>query len=132
MATLLKKIREYVDFSDAFTRNPLSDQLNVKKNREAVKQSVRNILLTRKGERPFDPNFGSPIYDFLFENYSPPLATIISTEISRILELYEPRIDVNKVVVQFQDNYSIRVHVEFVIVNTTEPVTVSVLVNRLR
>jgi phage baseplate assembly protein W len=129
--TIQKTVREFIDFNFNFTRHPISNQLTVKKNTEAVRQSIKNILLTRKGERRFDPNFGSPIYEYLFENYTPILAIVLQDEITRAINFYEPRASVLKVVTNFE-NHELRADVFFSIQNVSEPVTVSVVINRLR
>lgn len=132
MTTIQKKFRKYTDFSLAFTRNPFSNQLNVKTNAEAIKQSVRNILLTRKGEKPFDPEFGSPIANLLFENASPVVATVMQDEIERALATYEPRIKVSYVVVKFLDNHTVSADINATIINVNDPITINVIFNRLR
>lgn len=129
--TIQKTVKEFVDFSLNFTRHPISNQLTFKKDAEAVKQSIRNILLTRKGERRFDPNFGSPLYEYLFENYTPVLEVVIKDEVARAINFYEPRAAVTNVIVQFS-NHELKVFVSFLLRNTSEPITVSVIISRLR
>lgn len=132
MSTIQKQFRKYTDFSFSFTRNPLTNQVNIKSNAEAIKQSVRNILLTKKGEKPFDPNFGSPIAELLFENVSPVVSSIIRDEIKRVVEFYEKRITINDVTVSFKDTHTIKVDIIGIIINTSEPLTISTLISRLR
>jgi len=67
---------------------------------DAVKFSVKNIILTKKGERLSDPNFGTNLYKLLFENISGDTLIDIETEIEYALESYEPRVNLLGVDVQ--------------------------------
>lgn len=70
-----------------------------KTNVDAVKQSIRNILLTDKGERPFQPNFGGNIRALLFDNATPQTFDFAKQNIRAAIESYEPRADVMDVVI---------------------------------
>ena len=61
----------YSDFHMDLFRNPVSLDLAVNRDEEAVKQSIKNLLLTDRGERPFQPDLGSDIRKMLFENLTP-------------------------------------------------------------
>lgn len=94
-ATILE--RAYTDVDFAFRANPITGDVSLKRDDQAIKQSVLNILLTNKGERPFDPNFGSNIRSLLFDNFDPIVGTLLDEEIRRTLRNYEPRIRVESV-----------------------------------
>tara|TARA_R100001509_G_scaffold165745_1_gene149560 strand:- start:22 stop:450 length:429 start_codon:yes stop_codon:yes gene_type:complete len=64
------------DLDVDLTRNTFTGDASVKNDLNAIRQSVQNILLTRRGERPFDPTFGSEIENFLFESQDSFLTTI--------------------------------------------------------
>jgi len=133
MEILTKATREFSDFSFSFNRHPISGDIVKKKNEEAIRQSVKTLLTTRRGERPFNPDLGSPIYDYLFENASVVDEFIIRSEVIKMLGAYEPRIIVNEVKVKFiPENHSLSVFVSANIVNTQSPIEISVLVDRLR
>jgi phage baseplate assembly protein W len=70
------------------------------KNTTAISRSIRNLILTKKGERPFEPNLGSGVYDLLFENIDKQTATIIRDEIILVIENYEPRVEIIEVLVK--------------------------------
>lgn len=89
--------RAYTDIDFGFRSNPITGDVSLKRDDQAVKQSVLNILLTKKGERPFDPNFGSRINSLLFENFDPIVGTLLDEEIRRTLRNYEPRIAVENI-----------------------------------
>jgi phage baseplate assembly protein W len=90
----------FKDISMTFQSNPLTGDLIVLKNENAIARSVKNIVLTVPGEKPFDPRFGSRITDLLFENVDDITAINIETEIKNSIETYEPRVKLTSVVVQ--------------------------------
>jgi len=133
-STIVAREQSYSDFDLAFRANPVTGDVALKKNEQAVKQSVLNILLTNRGERPFDPNFGSDITSQLFENFDPIVETILEEQIRTALRNYEPRVNLLGVVVDGSpDRNAINVRVEFEIISP-EGVTTSVdfSVERLR
>lgn len=90
----------FKDISASFQINPLNSDLIAVTNANAIARSVRNLILTKKGEKPFEPNLGSGVYDLLFENMDKQTATVIRDEIILVLENYEPRIDIIEVLVK--------------------------------
>lgn len=94
-ATVQEKAYTDVDFR--LRANPITGDVSLKRDDQAVKQSVLNILLTGKGEKPFEPNFGSNIRSLLFENFDPIVGALMDEEIRRVLRNYEPRIIVEDI-----------------------------------
>ena len=90
----------FKDISMTFQSNPLTSDLIVLKNENAIARSVKNIVLTVPGEKPFDPRFGSRITDLLFENVDEITAINIETEIRNSIERYEPRVKLTSVIVR--------------------------------
>jgi hypothetical protein len=90
----------FKDISASFQINPLNSDLIAVTNANAIARSVRNLILTKKGEKPFEPNLGSGVYDLLFENMDKQTATVIRDEIILVLENYEPRIEIIEVLVK--------------------------------
>lgn len=83
----------------------------------AIKNSIRNIILTRKGSVPGKPNFGSNIYKIIFELSSPLTTTIASNYVYEALAEFENRIDITDVDVNFIEEYNkmtIDVHYKYV------------------
>ncbi len=83
----------FKDLSMTFKRNPLNDDLIALKNETAIARSIRNIVFTVPGERPFDDDFGSNISRVLFENLDNISASTIKQEITQSILNYEPRVD---------------------------------------
>ena len=100
---------------------------------QAVIRSIRNLLLTRHYERPFNPDLGSNIDAMLFEMVSPLSATSLEKEIQNVIENYESRATVDSIVVSAQpDNNAYNVTITFYIENATLPTTVTLLLERNR
>lgn len=94
------------DINISFKKHPVTDDLVISKDASAIKQAIVNILLMNKGEKLFNPEFGSDIRSYLFEPLDYATAGILSRNISSTLANYEPRISVLSVDVtpNFDDN----------------------------
>lgn len=130
--TLSKPVREYIDLDFSMAKHPLTKNVSIKKQVNSVKQSIKHLLLLKSGDKPFHPEIKSPINDFLFENASILVKVVLESEISKYLGVYEPRVQVTNVDVSFPDMNSLACNIEGIIVNLSEPFTVSILVSRLR
>ena len=90
--------RAFKDINLSFKRHPVTNDVVTIRNEDAIKRSVRNIIFTILGEKPFEPNFGSVINESLFDLNTNLSEIIVSDEIRSSLLIYEPRIsnvDVN-------------------------------------
>ena len=84
--------KTFKDINLSFKRHPVTNDVLTISDEDAIKRSVRNIVFTILGEKPFDPNFGSVINDSLFELDTSLNQVRISDEITQSLLSYEPRI----------------------------------------
>ena len=133
MSTIINKItREYIDLDFAFEQHPSTNNVTIKKNNNAIKQSILNLLTLRSGDKPFHPEIKSPIYDFLFENASMVTKIVLEGELKKYLNVYEPRISITTATVDFPDNNTISCTVVGTIINLSTPFTVNILIDRLR
>ena len=125
-----------VIFSDipiSFTAHPITGNVKKSINRDAVKNSVRNIILTNHGERFFKPKFGGNVTSKLFENASKFTEFNTARSIRIALANYEPRAEVIKVKVTTDpDTNNLTVSLKFRVINDPEPITVNVLLERIR
>ena len=87
----------FKDISMSFGSNPLTDDLIALKNENAIARSVRNIVMTLPGEKPFAPNFGSRVSALLFENMDEITSSLIVDEIRTSINNYEPRVELQSV-----------------------------------
>ena len=92
--------RGFKDLSASFQTNPLSNDLIALKNESAIARSVRNLVLTIQGERPFQPVLGTGVSRLLFENMDKLTASAIRSEIRTTIENYEPRVEINEILVE--------------------------------
>lgn len=124
----------YRDFDLRFIPNVNTGDVAVKKDVEAVKQSVLNILLTNHGEKPFRPNFGGNLRAYLFENFNSAQVAIIRENIKINLANNEPRVTVDNVEVEdLSYRNALQITVEFTIKSPTSAQTeVSFVVERIR
>lgn len=85
--------QSFKDISMSFGANPLTNDLIAIKNANAISRSVRNIVMTIPGEKPFNPDFGSNVRNLLFENMDSISAGLIVDEIRTSIQNYEPRVE---------------------------------------
>tara|TARA_Y100000004_G_C8954352_1_gene430107 strand:+ start:709 stop:1101 length:393 start_codon:yes stop_codon:yes gene_type:complete len=102
-------VPKYTDFKDigvALKKHPITNDLVTVKNDVDIKQSVKNLILTNKGERFFQPELGSDLMTLLFEPMDFGTIGLIEDEIRRVLTVYEPRIEVQELRTNpnFEDN----------------------------
>lgn len=125
--------RKYSDVDLTFAVRTTGDVFK-KTDAAAVKQSVKTILQTNFGERPFQPNFGADLRSRLFENFTDEENTfLIEDAITDALALYEPRAELVSVdIADNPDKNYLGVRVEFRIVNTEEVVVLDTSISRIR
>ena len=84
--------RAFKDINLSFKRHPVTNDVVTIRDEDAIKRSVRNIIFTILGEKPFEPNFGSVINESLFDLNTNLSEIRVSDEIRSSLLNYEPRI----------------------------------------
>lgn len=102
-----------------------------KKDIAAVKQSIKNILLTNRGERPFNYYFGTNIQSALFDLANSDIEQEIEMYVENAITSFEPRAEILNIQVTNVNN-DMRVRVEFKIVNTQEEEIIETTISRLR
>lgn len=105
------------DISATFQVNPINDDLIALKNENAIARSVRNLILTSPGDKPFQPEVGSRVNEMLFEAMDKITANAIRSEIRNTLNNFEPRISLKEVIVEPDyDNNEYNVTINYIIV----------------
>ena len=123
----------YSDIDFTFTKRPVIGDVALSYDAQAVIRSIRNLLLTRHFERPFNPQIGSNIDNLLFEPDSPLTSAMLENEITTVIQNYEPRAILQSVVVtSAPDQNAFNVTISFYIQNATLPTTVTLLLERNR
>ena len=88
----MPSFQTFKDLSVTFKKHPVTDDLVSVKDKTAIAQSISNLLMTNRGERPFQPRLGSGIRDTLFEPLDYATAGMLKGNITEVLKDYEPRI----------------------------------------
>jgi phage baseplate assembly protein W len=129
-----REVEIYSDFTNNMLITPVGEQLARVINVNSVKQSIKNLILTNTGERPFQPNIGGNIHELLFEHNVDENLVQAEYYISRVLELYEPRIQLLQVKVSSSESNEnlINITVVYRTLNNTEPQTFTIIFKRVR
>ena len=132
MAGMIRK-NMFKDLDLDFTAHPVTGDISQKTDEEAVKRSVRNLILMTRYDKPFRPEIDSRVYRLLFEPVSPLVAMAIRSNIMDIVSSYEPRARLNDVQVVFDERKnSFDVLVSFMMTNSRTTSKVFVSIERLR
>jgi|LakMenEpi03Aug12_release.lakeMendotaPanAssembly.Ray.scaffolds.fasta_scaffold27558_5 phage baseplate assembly protein W len=128
------KQKEYFsDFLTNFDMTPFGNQIGRVTNEQAVNQSLKNLIKTSLGERPFQPMIGSDVYSMLFENQYPEDISLLELFIKNTIENNEPRANLLGVEVKIQPNEnSLEISIYYNLINNPEPITLTVLLKRVR
>ena len=111
---VVKISRAFKDISLSFTKHPVTNDVTVLKNEDAIKKSVVNLCRTRINERFFNDLLGTSIEDSLFETNLDDIASFIEREITVLLKNFEPRIRLTNVIVEsLIDSYELQIRVEY-------------------
>ena len=130
MATTLS----YKDINITFKKHPVTDDIVVSKDASAIKQAIVNLLLTNKGERLMNPEYGSDIRRYLFEPLDYGTSALVKQNIVTTIGRFEPRISVKEIVSRpdFENN-GFEITMTYSIVGTSNPpVTVDFFLSRTR
>ena len=126
--------RAFKDINLSFKRHPVTNDLVVIKNEDAIKKSVKNIIFTILGEKPYVPLFGTSVNNSLFELSDPLNQIRISDEIQSTLLNYEPRIsNIQVTVSNYPDSHELNATIQYDITGMASPSqTVDVLLQPAR
>ena len=128
----------YKDLSLFFTPNPVSGDVTMVTDVQDIKRSVRNLVLTNRFEKPFHPEIASHVRDLLFQPFTVITYNLLKDRIEKVIELYEPRATVTRIVVddrkfQNMDNNTLSVKIFFYMNNApTNEEEVDIMLERIR
>ena len=129
-----KSSRIYRDLDLFFKKKGTNSDVNKVEDIQAVKRSIRNLVLLNEHEKPFHPEIHSGVRDMLFENMTPVVSNILARKIEDVIVNFEPRARLQTVraIPQFDKN-AYEVSIEFFVVNTpTELDAMSLMLERIR
>ena len=125
--------RQFSDLDLNFTPHPVTGDVGFKKDENAVKQAVKNLVLTQNFERPFHSEIGSSLRSLLFEPATPMTKEILRKTISDTITNFEPRVELIGVDINYTlDDTAVDVRIVFKIRNTFTPIDVNLTLERTR
>ncbi len=132
-SSFIKKNARYSDLSIAFGISPFSEDLTRITDADAVKRSVKNLVLTDKFERILDPDIGGNVRAMLFEPMTALTQTMLEDYITEVIQNYEPRAMLESVTAEANyDNNSFNVTIRFRIDTSEDIQTIDFLLERVR
>ena len=117
-----KQRERYSDFARNFDQNPVTGFLAKVTNEHAVEQSMYNLIMTNKGECPFESSLGSTLRSSLFDLNDERNRQTIENSIKEAIQLHEPRVDLDSVILTVPDNEpnSVYVSIRYSLVNIAD------------
>lgn len=122
-------IEFYKDLPLDFTPHPVSGDVRPIVNEVAVKRAILNLINTKRGRKPFRPDYGTNIQDYLFENQDVFTINEIQTHLREVIQKFEPRVLVSNIDVQFVDN-GLKIQLDLVIGNINQLISVPLTISR--
>lgn len=128
-----RKTEFYSDFLTSFAKSPVGNQLARVVNEKSINQSLKNLIMTNLGERPFQPYIGSNIYKSLFENNTDETLHDLEFYIDNTIKNNEPRVNLLGVDVNtgFTENELV-ITIVYNTINNLEPITFEYILKRVR
>jgi len=123
----------FSDFNTSLAIHPVKKDLSVKTDVDAVKQSIKNLVLTDKMERPFQPKLGCDVRKALFENLNTQTALMIKSSLTETIEFFEPRAEIINISVSPDpDHNAVNIGVIFSVINNKEQQELNLVLERVR
>lgn len=130
--TINRKTRQYTDLDLAFTK-AVNGDVAIKSDENAVKASLKNLILTINYERPFHPEIGCQINNLLFEPYDPVSEAVMEQTIYDVVAKFEPRVELLKVKISStNDSNGVEATITFKLRNNPTPINLVTVLNRVR
>jgi phage baseplate assembly protein W len=128
-----RKLVVYTDFNKNMKRNPLTGDLAILTNEDSIKEALKNLLLTDRGERLFQPALGGDIRKMLFDVMTPASIQMIKQGIETVINNFEPRVNLIDVKVDPElDRNGVHVTISYYARNVQDPITISLFLERDR
>jgi len=128
-----KALQRYSDFLINLNPHPVIKDIVRYVDEMAVSRSIRNLILTDRGERLYQPRIGSDLRQMLFEPMGSSTSELISKYIQDTIREYEPRAIVMSVsVVPYYDQNQYVVTIAYMVINKAEPTTINLTLERVR
>ena len=127
------KYSDYSDLSLSFKLHPKYADIRPLSGIDAIKNSIKNILMTGKGERPFNPYFGCSLREFLFELANSDTISSMREEITQAIEDHEPRVKIRDLLItDDSERNSYNINMTLLIIEERVVGNMSLTLKRLR
>lgn len=128
-----RNTRLFSDLDLNFTPHPVTGDITLRVDEDAIKQALKTLLLIRHYEKPFHSEIGSPLNELLFDPITPITGLMTRRAIIDTIANFEPRIEIIDVeVISSEDQNSMYVNLVYKIVNTERPLTLDFVLERTR
>jgi len=132
-AAMNRDSQSYSDFLTDLNPHPVSGDIVKYVNENAVIRSIRNLLLTNKFDRLYQPTIGTDIQKMLFEPISGSTAQNISVFVQQTINTFEPRAKIIKIdIVPDGDNHRYVINLIIMVINKQEPISFNITLDRIR
>ena len=130
---MIKKTRTFSDLNLNLSAHPNTKDISRVYDSNAINQSLRNLILTRNYERPFNSEIGSQVSNLLFENANPMTPALLQKTIENVVTNFEPRVILLGVEINDRpDNNAYDINIHYIIRNTSIPRNTSLTLERSR
>lgn len=132
MAVVARK-PDYTDLNLDFLPHPTTKDVVRLTGENAIKRSVRNLILTNFYDRPFRSYIGSNVQKLLFDNITAITANYLTDAIKEVITNFEPRVSITEIKVSVStENNGFDVRLSYIILNRNQPVTINLFLERIR
>lgn len=130
---MTRQYRRYSDIDAVFAANPITRDISLRKDEQAIKFSIKNLVLTRNFERPFNSSIGSQLSQFLFEPIDDTTLILMKQVIANTIKNHEPRVIVTSINIDAEsERNELSVNINFKIINTDRPYNINFALERTR
>ena len=130
---MARNTRIFSDLDLNFTAHPVTKDIAIRYDENAIKTALKNLIFTQNYERPFHSEIGSPIKAMLFDLATPVLIATLDRILTDLITNFEPRVVLLNVESNISpDENSVYITITFSIMNTTRPLTLDVVLERTR
>jgi len=119
----------YSDLSLNFIANPNSGEVRPLTGERSVKQALQNLLRTPIGTRPYNPKYGTLIYDYIFSLQDAETERLMIKDIEYAIKRFEPRVDLTAIEVNMLE-YGIDIKIEYYVKGINTPQEINTVINR--
>ena len=130
---MISKRPNYTDLPFFLSKNAFTGDLNTVKDLAAIRQALKNLVMSNNGERPFNYDFGCGFYKSIFENYTMELMMDIQHKVSSNIRMFEQRVSINNIkVIDAPKENAINVRIDFGLPDLNVQDTISIALTRTR